>query len=67
MNSVAANGFTSIHSRRLFQLLVPPMYAMKLVDIPIAGAYKLLGYLTIISEPFGRVTGASMLQLDRFL
>ncbi|MBD3867907.1 MAG: class I SAM-dependent methyltransferase [Acidobacteria bacterium] len=70
--SAYSDGFTAsrlsvVHSRHLFQLLVPPLFGTQLLDVPIAGIYKLAGQMTISSESFGRFAGRSLLGLDRVL
>ncbi len=60
-------GLEIVEQRKLFQLLVPPVTGKRLLDLPIAGIYKLFGFFMMRSDALATFAGRRLLALDRRL
>lgn len=67
INSFSEQGLKLVETTRLFQLLVPPLFGVKLLDIAIAGIYKLLGIVLKKSTVLSDLLGRFLLSIDRLL
>lgn len=66
-NLLASAGLAVCFRRKLFQLLAPPVFGNKVVDIGIAGVYKIAGLLMKSIGRIGDVVGRAIYHLDLFL
>lgn len=60
-------GLEIVEREKLFCLLVPPLYGQRVLDIPIAGIYKVIGIVMKALPFLGRFLGKRMYEIDKVL
>jgi SAM-dependent methyltransferase len=60
-------GLQIVDAHKLFSFLVPPIFGYRLIDIAIAGVYKIMGICMNFVPPLGKLLGKVLYEFDRLL